>query len=218
MNNKCSKCSQYGHFNNCCNKCSQARARKTLENAKHANNVRDDDSESSTGIHQAATDVHATGVHHINHVAMVSSQQVQQIVWCNQRNRYTQQISQPVTSLKLEIETNHCVDMSHPFDTVQFPKEPVTAPNKRTLLDTNNCPDTGVTIFLTRLHTMKRMGLRSANLYKDQTRCSTADGTPLKILGFIPVLVRVKDSVGMKHVANECLYLAEGVSSTLVSL
>ena len=108
--------------------------------------------------------------------------------------------------------------MSTTGATVQFPKEPVTAPSKRTLLDASNWPDTGATILLTGLHQMKKMGLRSANLYKDTTRCSTADGTPLKILGFIPVLVRVKDSNNMQHVANECLYFAEGISATLVSL
>ena len=51
------------------------------------------------------------------------------------------------------------MDMATTGDTVQFPKEPVNAPNKRTLLDTNNCPDMGATIFLTGLHQMKRMGL-----------------------------------------------------------
>ena len=106
--------------------------------------------------------------------------------------------------------------MSHTINTVQFPKEPVTTPNKRILVDTTNCPDTGATIFLTGLHTMKKMGLRSTNLYKDHTRCSTADGSPLNILGFIPVQVRVKDSLGGKHEENECLCFVEGVNSTLV--
>ena len=65
---------------------------------------------------------------------------------------------------------------------------------------------------------MKKMGLTVATLHKDQTRCSTADGSPLKILGFIPVKIRVKDSKGKKHETNECLYFAEGVNTTLVSL
>ena len=99
-----------------------------------------------------------------------------------------------------------------------LPKEPVDAPNKKTLLDTNNCPDTGATIFLTGIHQMKRMGLCRANLYKDETRCTTADGTWLKILGFILILVRVKDSAESHHTANETLYFAEGVKSTLISL
>ena len=47
---------------------------------------------------------------------------------------------------------------------------------------------------------MKRMGLSKVNLYKDETRCTTADGTPLKILGFIPVLVRVKDTTPRTNV------------------
>ena len=94
----------------------------------------------------------------------------------------------------------------------------MTDPNKRTLVDTTNCPDTGTTIFLSGLHTMKKMGLKVANLYKDQTRCLTADGSPLNMLGFIPVLVRVKDRKGTKHEVNECFYFVEGVNSTLVSL
>ena len=67
-------------------------------------------------------------------------------------------------------------------------------------------------------HTMKKMGLMVTNLHRDQTRCSTAYGSPLKMLGFIPVKIRVKDSKGQKHKTNECLYFAEGVITTLVSL
>ena len=75
-----------------------------------------EEGETANGIHrsnQVATDVLATGIHSINHIAADSPQQVKQIFWCNQQNRYTQQISQPVTSLKLEIETNHSVDLSY---------------------------------------------------------------------------------------------------------
>ena len=38
------------------------------------------------------------------------------------------------------------------------------------------------------------------------------------MLGFILVKIRVKDSEGQKHETNECLYFAEGVNTTLVSL
>ena len=58
----------YGHYNDCCSKWTQSKARKTLENTKDGNNVRDDEEdETSNSIHQVATDVHATGVHRINH-------------------------------------------------------------------------------------------------------------------------------------------------------
>ena len=78
-----------------------------------------------------------------------------------------------MTSLKLEIKTNHRVDPTYASSTVQIPKEPVTAPKKRTMVDTTNCPDTGTNIFLSGKHTMQKMGLKVANLHKDQTRCST---------------------------------------------
>ena len=78
-------------------------------------------------------------------------------------------------------------------------KEPVTAPNKRTMVDTTNCLDTGATIFMSGQHTMQKMGLNVANLHRDQTKCSSADGSPLKILGFIPVIIRVNDSKGCEE-------------------
>ena len=57
-------------------------------------------------------------------------------------------MSPAVTPLKLEIETLHSVDLGYFCNTVQTAKEPATAPNKRTMVDTTNCPDTGVTILL----------------------------------------------------------------------
>ena len=84
----------------------------------------------------------------INHVAASSPQQVKQIVRCNKRGRYTQQMSQAVTPIKLEIKTHHNVDLSDLENTVQVAKEPVAAPNKRVMVNTTNCPDTGTTIFL----------------------------------------------------------------------
>ena len=38
------------------------------------------------------------------------------------------------------------------------------------------------------------------------------------MLGFIAVKLRVRDKEGQIHKTNECLYFAEGVNSTLVSL
>ena len=38
------------------------------------------------------------------------------------------------------------------------------------------------------------------------------------MLGFIPVKIRVKDKDGQTHKTNECLYFAEGVNTTLVTL
>ena len=85
-------------------------------------------------------------------------------------------------------------------------------------MDSSNCPDTGATITVTGRHTTKKMGLKGSGLHRDQTRCSTADRSPLKMLGFIPVKIRVKDKDGQTHKTNECLYFAEGVNTTLVTL
>ena len=43
MDNKCNKCSLYGHLPNCCTEWTQSKARKSLENTKDANSVRDDE-------------------------------------------------------------------------------------------------------------------------------------------------------------------------------
>ena len=97
-------------------------------------------------------------------------------------------------------------------------KDPIVADNRRVTTDTSNCPDTGATISVTGRHVMKKMGLQKNNLHKDDTHCSTADGSPLKMLGFIPVKLKVKDNNGEVHETNEILYFAEGVNATLVSL
>ena len=103
------------------------------------------------------------------------------------------------------------MDLDWTGNSVVIAKEPITVPNKRFTTDTSNCPDTEATITVTGKHVMKKMGLRVINLHRDQTRCSTADGSPLKMLGFIPVKLRVKDKDGQTHKTNKCLY-------TLVSL
>ena len=77
--------------------------------------------------------------------------------------------------------------------------------------------DSGANIMVSGNHTMKKMGQKLSNLHKHQTRCSTADGSPLKMLGFIPVKIRVKDSEGQKHETNTCLYFTEGVITTCAS-
>ena len=135
----------------------------------------------------------------LNKVVTDKPQQVKAIVWCNVRNRFTQQLSPNHTSLKLEIETLHSVDLDWTGNSVVIAKKPITAPNKRFTVDTSNCPDTGATITVTGKHVMKRMGLKNINLHRDQTRCSTADGSPLKMLGFIPIKLRVKDKDGQTH-------------------
>ena len=154
----------------------------------------------------------------LSKVATNTPQQVKAIVWCNTRNRFTQQISPNHNPLRMKIETLHSVDLENFGNSVQVSKELVTAPSKRTTVDTSNCPDMGATILVLGKHTMKKMGLKTTNLHRNQTRCSTADGSPLKMLGFIPVKIKVKDSEGQKHKTNKCLYFAEEVNTMLVSL
>ena len=87
-------------------------------------------------------------------------------------------------SLKLGMETLHSMDLDWFGNTVKIAKKNITAPNKRHRTDTSNCPDTGATITVAEKHTMKKIGLQISNLHRDQKRCSTADGSPLKMLGF----------------------------------
>ena len=65
---------------------------------------------------------------------------------------------------------------------------------------------------------MNKMNLTVKNLHMDETKCTAANGSRLKMLGFIPVKLRVKDKEGEYHETNECLYFAEGVKTTLISL
>ena len=100
INNKCSKCKL---------------SRKTREdNRQDANTVKDSEDESVNAIF-------------LHHMASSSPQQIKQIVWCNTRNRYTQQMSPAVTPLKLEIETYHNVDLGYLGNTVQVAKQQAPA-------------------------------------------------------------------------------------------
>ena len=65
---------------------------------------------------------------------------------------------------------------------------------------------------------MKKMGLVNSNLYMDKTRCSAMEGSSIKVLCFIPVKLRVKGQDGRAHKTNKCMYFAEGVMTTLISM
>merc|ERR1712237_275209 len=62
------------------------------------------------------------------------------------------------------------------------------------------------------------MGLNNNNLMRDNTKVSAAKGSTIKVWRFMPVKLRVTDSVGGVREANECLYFAEGILNTLVFL
>ena len=206
-NMQCSKCKLFGHVGQCCSDYTKSKGRKTMK-SDNRSNVVDKEGDVADSVNSIC----------LKRVITDKPQQVKAIVWCNMRNRFTQQLSPNHTSLKLEIETLHSVDLDWTGNSVVITKEPITAPNKRFTTDTSNCPDTGATITVTGKHVMKKMGLKVINLHKDQTRCSTADGSPLKMLGFIPVKLRVKGKDGQTHETNKCLYFAEGVNAMMVSL
>ena len=65
---------------------------------------------------------------------------------------------------------------------------------------------------------MKKMGLTVDNLLKDKTRVSAAEGTTIKVWGFIPVKLKAKDQFGEYRERNECLYFADKVLTTMVYL
>ena len=68
-------------------------------------------------------------------------QQVKAIVWCNFRNLFTQQLAPNHTSLKLEIEMLHSIDLDWTRNGMVITKDPTTAPNKKFMTDSLNCPD-----------------------------------------------------------------------------
>merc|ERR1712082_514117 len=65
---------------------------------------------------------------------------------------------------------------------------------------------------------MKKLGLNNDNLMRDHTKVSAAEGSTIKLWGFIPVTLRVRDGAGGVREASECLYFGDGILNTLVSL
>ena len=53
---------------------------------------------------------------------------------------------------------------------------------------------------------MKKMGLMVNNFQKDHTKVSAMEGSAIKVLGFIPLKLRVKEQEGQVYEAKECLY------------
>ena len=86
------------------------------------------------------------------------------------------------------------------------------------MVETNNCPDTGASISFTGSSLVKKMGITQDNLVQDNTRVSAAEGSTIKVWGFIPVKFKSTGVKGVTRESNECLYFAEGVVTTLISL
>ena len=154
----------------------------------------------------------------LHRIATGDKHEVKSIVWCDRTNRFTQKISPNHVPLKMEIKTLHDINMDNSNNNVTVAQDPITSENKRSAIDKTNCPDTGASIMIAGRGLMRRMGLTHNNLHRDKTNVSAAEGSKIKVLGFIPVKLKVKDNEGQEHVARECLYFAEGVITTLVSL
>ena len=75
------------------------------------------------------------------------------------------------TSLKLEVEILHKVDINVSGSSIKIAKEPITANNKRLALDNANCSDMGAPIKISGKNLMKKMGLTVKNLHKDKMLC-----------------------------------------------
>ena len=154
----------------------------------------------------------------LHHLGTTKPQQARSFVWCPRVNRFVQKVSKNHEPLKLEVKTLHDVIMNFNEDSVRPAREPITKQNKGLAVDSTNCPDTGASVTIADKNLMKKMGLTKDNLLKDNTRISAAEGTSIKVWGFIPVKLRVRDKGGEVRETNECLYFAEGVCTTLLSL
>ena len=154
----------------------------------------------------------------INHINHLPPQQARSIVWCPRVNRFVQKISRNHEPLNLEIETLHGVEIKTEDGGVKTAKIPITRQDRRRVVETNNCPDTGASITISGRSLMKKMGITQDNLVQDNTRVSAAEGSTIKVWGFLPVKLKVMGQKGVDHESNECLYFAEGVVTTLISL
>ena len=65
---------------------------------------------------------------------------------------------------------------------------------------------------------MKKMRITQDNLVQDNTSVSAAEGSTIRVWGFLPMKFRVREKKGLIRESNECLYFAEGVVTTLISL
>ena len=70
-------------------------------------------------------------------------------MWCNLRNRFTQQLSPNHMSLKLEIKTLHSINLDLFGKSVKIAKNPFMMPSKSHTTDTLNCPDTAAQSYVT---------------------------------------------------------------------
>merc|ERR1712082_100512 len=106
----------------------------------------------------------------------------------------------------MEVEMLHNVTVDNNNGQLRAPRVPVEKANMRMAVDNTNCPDTGASITIGGKILMKQLGLTNENLLRDNTKVSEAEGSMIKLWGFITVTLRVRDGAGGVREASECLY------------
>ena len=120
------KCKLFRHFDQCCVEWTWSKCRKTAMESKPyqgANTVdKEGDMTNSICLNRVVMGRHGHSVI-FNWVVTDKPQQVKAIVWCNTRNRFTQQLSPNHMSLKLGMETLHSMDLDWFGNTVKIAKK-----------------------------------------------------------------------------------------------
>ena len=99
----------------------------------------------------------------------------------------------------MEVETIHDMDIENLNGELKAARVPVSKTDKRKAVDNTNCPDTGASITIAGKSLMKKMGLNNNNLIRDNTKVSAAEGSTIKVWGFIPVKLRVGQCGGSER-------------------
>ena len=140
------------------------------------------------------------------------------IVWCPVVGWFIKRRCVDVTPLNLEIETLHGIKVQDNFGGVKRAKVPIEKKDQIRVVENNNCPDTGASISLAGRSLMKKMGVTQDNLILENTSVSAAEGSTIRVWGFLPMKFKVTGKDGLVRESNECMYFAEGVVNTLISL
>merc|ERR1712082_464187 len=157
-----------------------------------------------------------------NHVIRINradtKQSAMSVVWCPKVEKFVQKASKNYVPLKMEVETLHDVIVDNSNGQLRAARVPVEKANQRKAVDNTNFPDTGASITIGGKILMKKLGLTNDNLLRDNTKVSAAEGSSIKLWGFIPVKLRVRDGAGGVREASECLYFGDRILNTLVFL
>merc|ERR1712239_41636 len=158
----------------------------------------------------------ATNTHVIRINRVESHQSAMSVVWCPKVGRFVQKASKNYVPLRMEVKTLHDMTVDNSNSQLRAAKVPIDKANKRMAVENTNCPDTGASITIGGKILMQKLGLTNENLLRDNTHVSAAEGSTIKLCGFIPVTLRVRDGAGGVREASECLYFGDGILNTLV--